>query len=82
MQNLQYVIDTICARFTADSIYDLIEERLKQGPLVIGEILPLIQSKDRSLDVDSAKTLAQTALDDLGQRGRIRTEGYQFFPWK
>ena len=82
MQNLQYVIDTICARFTAESIYGLIEERLKQGPLVIGEILPLIQSKDRSLDGDSAKTLAQTALDDLGQQGRIRTDGNRFFSGK
>jgi len=79
MQNLQYVIDSICAKFTAEAIYELIEARLKQGPLVIGEILPLIQSKDRSLDPGSAKTLAQAALEDLGQRGQIRTQGDQFF---
>ena len=80
MPDLQYVIDTICARFTAESLYRLIEKRLEQGPFVIGEILPLIQSKDRSLDTGSAKMLAEAALEDLAQRGDIRTESGRFFP--
>ena len=80
MPELQYVIDTICARFTAESLYRLIEERLKHGPFMIDEILPLIESKDRSLDRDRAKMLAEAALEDLAQRGKIRTEGGKIFP--
>ena len=56
-------------------MYELIEVRLSQGPFTVGEILPLIQSKDRSLDLGSAKMLAEAALKDLAQRGDIRIEG-------
>jgi len=41
----------------------------------VDELLPLIQTKDRSLDLGSAKIIAKTALDDMAQHGLIRIEG-------
>ena len=75
MVSLQYVIDSICSSLTVKFVYELIEAHLKEGPFTVGEILPLIQSKDRSLDLGSAKMLAQAALGELAQRGSLRIEG-------
>ena len=61
-------------------MYDLMKVRLSQGPFTVGEILPLIQSKDCSLDFSSAKMLAEAALEALAQRGDIRIEGECIFP--
>ncbi len=80
MASLQYVIDSICANFTTESMYELIEVRLKQGSFKVDEILPLIQSKDRSLDSGSAKMIAEAALEALAQRGEIRIQGDCIFP--
>ena len=75
MPSLQYIIDSICASVTVECVYKIIEALLSQGPFTVAEILPLIQSKDRSLDVGSAKMIAKAALDDMAQRGIIRIEG-------
>ena len=80
MASLQYVIDSICAKFTAESVYELMKARLSQGPFTVGEILSLIQYKDRSLDLGSTKMLAEAALEDLAQRGDIRIEGDYIYP--
>ena len=74
MQNLQYVIDTICARFTAEYLYQLVGERLKSGNLVISDIVNVIQAKDRSLAEASALTLVQTAIEDMRDDGRRKTD--------
>jgi hypothetical protein len=58
----------------------IIEALLSQGPSTIAEILPLIQTKDRSLDSGSAKMIAKAALDDMAQRGVIRIEGDNIYP--
>ncbi len=75
MASLQYVIDSICSSVTVECVYKIIEALLSQGPFTVAEILPLIQSKDRSLDLESAKMIAKAALDDMAQRGIIRIEG-------
>ncbi len=80
MSSLQYVIDSICANFTVESMYELIKVRLRQGPFTVGEILPLIRCKDRSLDFGSAKMLAEVALEALAQSGDIRIEGDCIYP--
>lgn len=82
MPSLQYVIDTICARVTEESMYELIEKQLRQGPFMVDEILPLIQSQDRSLDLGSAKMLAQAALQGLAQRGDLSMDGEYVYPVK
>jgi hypothetical protein len=61
-------------------VYKIIEALLSQGSFTIAEILPLIQSKDRSLDLGSAKKIAEAALDDMEQCGIIRIEGEKIFP--
>ena len=75
MPSVQYIIDSICASVTVECVYKIIEALVSQGPLTVAEILPLIQSKDRSLDLGSAKMIAKAALDDMAQRGIIRIEG-------
>ena len=75
MPSLQYIIDSICASVTIECVYKIIEALLSQGSFTVAEILPLIQSKDRSLDLGSARMIAKAALDDMAQRGIIRIEG-------
>jgi hypothetical protein len=55
---LQYVIDSICASVTVECVYKIIEALLSQGTFTLAEMLPLIQSKDRSLDLGSARMIA------------------------
>jgi hypothetical protein len=80
MPSLQYVIDSICSSVTVDCVYKIIDALLSQGPVTLAEVLPLIRSKDRSLDMGSARLIAQTALDDMAQRGLIRMEGDHIYP--
>ena len=79
MQSLQYAIDTICASFTEAGLYGLIRARLEQGPFTLDELVLLVQSKDRSLDPGSAGMLAETALENLEERGEARKKGTRFF---
>ncbi len=80
MASLQYFIDSICANLTEESIYELIKVRLSQGSFTVGEIIPLIRYKDRSLDFRSTKILAEVALETLAKRGDIRVEGDCVYP--
>jgi hypothetical protein len=74
MPSTQYVIDSICSSITVECVYKMIETFLSQGSFTVADLLPLIQSKDRSLDLGSAKMIAKAALDDMAQRGTIRME--------
>ena len=60
-------------------MYKMIDALLIQGSFTAAEILPLILSKDRSLDLGSAKMIAQAALDDMAHRGIIRIEGENIY---
>jgi hypothetical protein len=75
MASLQYVIDSICSSVTAECVQKIIEAYVSQGSFNLAEILPLIQSKDRSLDAGSAKMIAKAALGDLARQGILRVEG-------
>jgi hypothetical protein len=79
MSSLQYIIDSICSSVTVECVYKIIEALLSQGPFTMADILPFIQSKDRSLDLGSAKLIAKTALDDMAQRGIIKIEGVNIY---
>jgi hypothetical protein len=74
MSPLQYVIDSLCSSVTAECVYKMVEAYLGQESFKLSELLPLIQSKDRSLDLASAKTIAKAALDDMEYRGMIRID--------
>ena len=80
MPSLQYVIDSICSKLTVESMYELIKDRLTRGPFKMNEIIPLVQSKDRSLDYDSARMLADAAFEALAQRGEIKMDGDFVYP--
>ena len=80
MPSLQYVIDSICSKLTVESMYTLIKDRLTRGSFKMNEIIPLVQSKDRSLDYDSARMLADAAFEALAQRDDIRIDGDSVHP--
>ena len=72
MPSLQYVIDSLCSSVTIECVYKIIGAMLDEAPFTIADILPLIQTKDRSLDSGSAETIAKAALDEMAQRGEIK----------
>jgi len=80
MSSLQYIIDSMCASVTVECVYKIVDAMLSEGPFTVAEILPLIQSKDRSLDPGSARKIADAALDDMEQRGTIRIDGENILP--
>lgn len=80
MASLQYLIDTLCANFTLDSMYELVKMRLREGPFTIGEIARDVRCKDGTLDFGSSKSLAEAALEALAQRGDITIEGDYIYP--
>jgi hypothetical protein len=53
----------------------MIEALLSQGQFTIDEVIPMIQAKDRSLDLQSARMIAKAALDDMAHLSIIRIEG-------
>ena len=75
MPSVQYVIDSICASVTGECVYKMIEALLSQGQCTIDEVLPMIQTKDRSLDLESARMIVRAAIDDMAQRGVLRIAG-------
>jgi len=77
---LQYVIDSLCSKLTVESMFEIIRQRLIQGPFKIDEIILIVRSKDRSLDYDSAKMIAEAAIRDLSQSGEIKVYGQSIFP--
>jgi hypothetical protein len=79
MPSLQYIVDSICSSVTVECVYKMIEALLSEGPFTEADLIPLIQTKDRSLDLGSAKMIAKAALDDMAQRGIIRIEGINIY---
>ncbi len=80
MPSLQYALDSICSKLTVDRMYLLINRRLAKGPFLIEEIIPSIQDEDRSLDHDSAKLLADTALEAMAENGVLTVDGNLVHP--
>jgi len=73
--SLQYTIDSMCASVTVECVYQIIRALLDQGPMTVNDLIPLIQTKDRSLDSGSARMIAKSALADMVQRGEIKING-------
>lgn len=80
MASLQYIIDSICANFTVESMYDVVKLRLSLGPCTVGEIALEVRCEDRTLDFGSSKMLAEAALEALELRGDVMIEGDYVFP--
>ncbi len=75
MAELQFVIDSICSKLTVETMYRLVRQQLGQGPFTASDLVPLVQHEDRSLDRESARTLAEAAFEAMAGRGEIRREG-------
>ncbi len=75
MTSLQYIIDSICSSVTVECVYKMIDGLVSQGPFTLNDLLPLIQTKDRSLDLGSAKMIATAALNDLKKKGVVNIDG-------
>lgn len=75
MPSVQYVLDSICSKLTVDGMYRLINRRLAMGQFLVEEIIPPIRDEDRSLDHDSAKLLAETALEEMADKGILTVDG-------
>ena len=82
MASLQYVIDSICSKVTVESIQQMIRLQLDRGQFGISDIIPTIQKEDRSLDHDSAKMIAEAALEEMAHNGDVRIDGQLIFPAK
>lgn len=91
MPALKFLIDNMCAKFTVDSVYDLVRtaltERVRpdpakrdEGPCTVSDIASKITESDRSLDIKSAQDLAEAAVADLAQRGDIVVQGAYIYP--
>jgi hypothetical protein len=80
MASLQYVLDSICSKLTSESMYEMVKLQLNHGPFKMAEIIPAIRNKDRSLDYESAKMIAEAAFRDMFGSGEIRIEGDFVYP--
>ncbi|MBI4302164.1 MAG: hypothetical protein HY664_06130 [Chloroflexi bacterium] len=80
MLSIKFLIDSMCANFTVESLCDLVKVRLAQGSCLISDIARDIVQKDRSLDIMSAKTLADAAVEALAQRGDATIRGPHIYP--
>lgn len=60
-------------------MYSLVETMLAERPCTIGEIAVRITERDRSLDIGSAQTLAEAAIEALAQTGVIAVQDSYIF---
>ena len=60
-------------------MYRLVETMLAERPCTIGEIAVRITEHDRSLDIGSAQTLAEAAIEALAQTGVIAVQDSYIF---
>lgn len=75
MPSVQSLIDGLCAAFTTDSLFGLVRKRVARGPATLGDIAVDITGVDRSLDIASARTLAEGAVTELSQKGDLVMKG-------
>lgn len=80
MISLKFLIDSMCANFTVESICDLIKGQLTRGSCTISDIALEIIQKDPTLDILSAVTLARAAVEALVERGTVALQGDTVYP--
>lgn len=71
MVSLQYLIDHMCAKFTARTMMDLVREQIDQGTRTSDEITKAVIEQDRSLDFASARQLVEAAVQSLMDVGVV-----------
>jgi len=83
--SLQFFIDNICANFTVESLSDLVKSTLAAGPdtisveayrrLAKSDLARAVADGDRTLDIKSAQTLAEAAVESLVVSGDLAVQG-------
>lgn len=71
MPSLQYLIDHMCANFTAGLMIELVTEQIAGGARTGADITQAIIARDPSLDVASAQTLIDAAVQTLVDAGEV-----------
>lgn len=80
MASLKFLVDSMCANFTVESMHELVKTLLAERPCTISDIAHGIAERDRSLDIKSAQRLAEAAVEELAQRGDIAVQGARIYP--
>lgn len=79
MASLKFLLDSMCANFTEHCLYDLVRVMVDERPCTVSEIAVRVAARDRSLDTESAETLADGAIEALAQIGQVAVrEGWVF----
>lgn len=71
MSFLQFLIDDMCAKLSVEVMSELVHTRLSRGPCTIDDLALEITGTDPTLDIKSAKILAQAGVDSLAPSGEI-----------
>lgn len=79
MASLKFLVDSMCANFTVESMHALVKTVLAERPCAIGDIARRVAESDRSLDIKSAQRLAEAAVEDLAQTGAIAIRGAHLY---
>ncbi len=74
MSFLQFLIDDMCANLSVEVMGRLVKGRLSKGPCTIDDLARTVANKDLTLDIRSAKILAQAGVDSLKESGEVTTE--------
>ncbi len=75
MPSVKFLVDDMCANFTEELLFRLVKTLLAERPRTIVDIARGIADKDCTLDIKSAQTLAEAAVEELWKIDDISTEG-------
>ncbi len=75
MPSVRFLVDDMCANFTERLLYGLVETALSERPCTIDDIAQRIADKDRTLDIKSARKLAEAAVETLWQTDQVMLDG-------
>ncbi len=71
MATLQFLLDNLCAKFTEDCLHDLVKIMVDENVCSADDIAYRIVARDPSLDIKSAQTLAEGAIEALARTGQV-----------
>jgi hypothetical protein len=71
MTSLKFLLDSMCANFTEACMHDLVRIMVDENVCSVDDIASRIAAKDPSLDIKSAQTLAEGAIEALAQTGQV-----------
>ncbi|MBI3979086.1 MAG: hypothetical protein HY331_12955 [Chloroflexi bacterium] len=80
MSFLKFLIDDMCAKFSLESMCDLVRTRVTRGACTVEDVAHEIIQRDHSLDIVSARTLAQAAVETLAESGDVAIQGAHVSP--